>query len=147
MQFNSFEILFFPSFRFKNGAAPLPKFFIALKKVKNKLIVASLPTSQDHVPDNIKVEGCIEYPDKCISCFCFFKQKTICDDTGFKFHKDTFIYASAVDTYNLGTLKSYYPIKDIDYFVKGKLSKKLETELYQCLKNSFDLKRGIKKIL
>ncbi|HEX9826510.1 MAG TPA: hypothetical protein VGA80_07910 [Flavobacteriaceae bacterium] len=118
-----------------------------MKNIDNELIVVSLPSSQDYVPDNIKIEGCIEYPDKCISCFCFFKKTIICDDTGFQFDKDTFIYANGVDTYSLKTLRSFYPIKDIDYFVKGKMSKELETKLYNCLKNSFDLKRGIKKVL
>lgn len=147
MQCNPFEILFFPTFHFKNGSPPKPKFFITLKNIGNEIVIVSLPSSQDFVPDNIKVEGCIEYPDKCISCFCFFKNTIMCDDTNFKFDKDTFIYANGVDTYSLDTLKSYYPIENIDYFVKGKISKNLENQLYNCLKNSFDLKRGIKRIL
>lgn len=147
MQVNPFEIIFFPLFRFKNGANPLPKFFISIKNIDNGLVVASLPTSQDHIPNEIKVEGCIEYPDRCISCFCFFENKTVCEDTGFKFLKDTFIYSNTVDTLNLSTLNEYYPVKDIDYFIKGKLSSDLQKDLMKCLKNSFHIKRGIKKLL
>lgn len=147
MQCNPFEILFFPNFIFKNGATPKPKFFITLKNIDNEIMVVSLPSSQDFVPDSIKVEGCIEYPERCISCFCFFKNTKICNDTGFKFVKDTFIYANYVDIYSLTKLSGHYPVKDIDYIVKGTLSEPYKTNLLNCLKNSHDLKRKIKKLL
>ncbi|CAG2533954.1 hypothetical protein MAR621_03707 [Maribacter dokdonensis] len=147
MQCNPYEILYFPNFIFKNGATPKPKFFITLKDLDGEIIVVSLPTSKDFVPDSIKVEGCIEYPDKCISCFCFFKGSVICQETGFKFIEDTFIYANSVDTYSLFKLTEHYPIKNIDYFIKGSLSEPFKTSLFNCLKNSHDLKRRIKKIL
>lgn len=147
MKCNPFEILYFPNFIFKNGATPKAKFFITLKNLNGEIVVVSLPTSKDFVPDNIKIEGCIEYPDKCISCFCFLKDKVICNGTGFKFSVDTFIYANSVDTYSLAKLTEYYPIKDIDYFIKGTLSEPYRTHLLKCLKNSHDLKRKIKKIL
>lgn len=147
MQCKPFEILYFPTFHFKNNAPPKPKFFITLKNLDDEIIVVSLPSSQDFIPDNIKLEGCIEYPDKCISCFCFLRNSDICDDTDFKFSKDTFIYANAVDSYSLSKLKEHYPIKDIDYFVKGTLSETFKNSLHKCLMNSHDLKRKIKKIL
>jgi hypothetical protein len=147
MQCKPFEILFFPNFIFKNGAPPKPKFFITLKNIKNEIVVVSLPSSQDFVPDNIKVEGCIEYPERSISCFCFFKNKDICNDTGFKFAKDTFIYANYVDTYSLIKLSGHYPIQGIDYVVKGTLSNPYKSNLLNCLKNSHDLKRKIQKLL
>jgi len=147
MQCNPFEILFFPNFIFKNGATPKPKFFITLKNIGNEIMVVSLPSSQDFVPDSIKVEGCIEYPDRFISCFCFLQNTVICNDTGFKFLKDTFIYASYVDTYSLAKLSERYPVKGIDYIIKGTLSKPYKTNLVNCLKNSQGLKRKIKKIL
>ncbi|MEX0995980.1 MAG: hypothetical protein WDZ45_02895 [Flavobacteriaceae bacterium] len=147
MQCNPFEIVYFPNFIFKNGATPKAKFFIALKILDEEIIVVSLPTSKDFVPDNIKVEGCIEYPDKCISCFCFLKNTVICKGTGFKFNVDTFIYSNSVDTYSLAKLIQHYPVQDIDYFIKGALSEPYKTNLLNCLKNSHDLKRKIKKIL
>ncbi|MBE7645516.1 hypothetical protein [Tenacibaculum finnmarkense] len=147
MECNPFEILFFPNFIFKNGATPKSKFFISLKNIDNEIIVVSLPSSQDFIPDAIKVEGCIEYPDKCISCFCFLKNSKICNNTGFSFLKDTFIYANYVDTYSLIKLSKLYPIKGIDYIVKGTLSKPHQTDLLNCLKNSHTLKRKIKKFL
>lgn len=147
MQCNPFEILYFPNFIFKNGAPPKPKFFITLKNIDDEIIVVSLPTSKDFVPDDIKVEGCIEYPDKFISCFCFLKNKVICNDTNFKFIVDTFIYANSVDTYSLTKLSEHYQIKNIDYFSKGTLSESYKTNLLNCLRNSHDLKRKIKRIL
>jgi hypothetical protein len=147
MQFNPFELIFFPNFHFKNNAPPKPKFFISLSNINGNIVVVSLPSSQDFVPDSIKVEGCIEYPDRCISCFCFFKDSIICDNTGFKFSKDTFVYANGVDIYSIDKLRNTYPIKNIDYLVKGEISGDLKDKLYHCLKNSFDIKRKIKRIL
>jgi hypothetical protein len=147
MRCNPFEILYFPNFIFKNGAPPKPKFFITLKNIGNEIMVVSLPSSQDFVPDSIKVEGCIEYPERGISCFCFFKNKDICNETRFQFNKDTFIYANYVDTYSLTKLSGHYPIQGIDYIVKGTLSNPYKTNLLNCLINSHDLKRKIKKLL
>lgn len=147
MQCNPFEILYFPNFIFKNGAKPKAKFFITIKNFDNEIMVVSLPSSQDFVPDSIKAEGCIEYPDRFISCFCFYKDKVICNDTTFKFLKDTFIYANYIDTYSLSKLSEHYPVKGIDYIIKGTISEPYKTDLFNCLKNSHDLKKKIKKIL
>lgn len=147
MQCNPFEILYFPNFIFKNGAQPKAKFFITIKNHDGEIVVVNLPTSRDFIPDDIKVEGCIEYPDRCISCFCFFKETIICEETGFKFNKDTFIYANSVDTYSLEKLTEHYPVENVDYFIKGTLSNPYKNNLLECLKNSHDLKRKVKKIL
>lgn len=145
MQFNPFEILYFPTFIFKNGAQPKAKFFITIMNIDNEVIVVSLPTSKDFIPDSILAEGCIEHPTRCISCYCFFPKVEICSDSNFTFALNTFIYADQVDTYNASILERQYPVENVDYYRKGTLSKDKQSDLLDCLINSKQLKRGIKK--
>lgn len=54
------ELLRFSSFEFKNGRQPKPKYFIVLGHIDDKVMMASLPTSKDHVPADAVVEhGCV----------------------------------------------------------------------------------------
>lgn len=56
--FKEGNILYFEPFYFENGNTPKPKYFLVLKEVDNQLILASLPTSHDHIPSNMsKVHG------------------------------------------------------------------------------------------
>mgnify|MGYP000762984021 CR=1 FL=1 len=48
--FKEGNLLKFSPFIFKNGACPKNKFFVVLKEAENAMILASLPTSKDHVP-------------------------------------------------------------------------------------------------
>ena len=48
------QILYFEPFYFLNGNTSKNKYFIVLKQVEGKIIVASLPTSKDFVPRFIK---------------------------------------------------------------------------------------------
>ena len=66
------NILYFTPFYFKNGNPAKPKYFIVLKKVERKTILASLPTRKDSIPENEVIEaGCIELPEININCFVF----------------------------------------------------------------------------
>ncbi|WP_108423943.1 hypothetical protein [Flagellimonas amoyensis] len=146
MAINPFSLLYFPTFYFKNGGSK-PKYFIPLYLDGSKLIIASLPSSQDFVPDDIKKYGCIEYPDKCISCFHFPSGKIICDDSGFAFPLDTFIYLDQIDDYDKDIFESVYPVEGIDYHTKGSLSKSIKEDLLKCILNSSRVKNKIKRYL
>lgn len=62
--FKEGNLLKFSPFIFKNGACPKNKFFVVLKEAENAMILASLPTSKDHVPADMQLkEGCMEIPD------------------------------------------------------------------------------------
>jgi hypothetical protein len=145
MQFNPFEILYFPTFIFKNGAQPKAKFFITIMNIKNEVIVVSLPTSQDFIPDALLVEGCIEHPTRFISSYCFFPEIKICSDSDFAFALNTFIYADQVDAYDASILERQYPVENVDYYRKGTLLEDKQSDLLDCLINSKQLRRGIKK--
>ncbi len=47
--FEEGNLLFFRPFLFKNGATPENKFFLVLKKLDGDILLASLPTSKNHV--------------------------------------------------------------------------------------------------
>lgn len=56
--FETGNLLFFRPFIFKNGAEPQDKFMVVLGLDTNgNMVLASLPTSKDHVPSDIDVES------------------------------------------------------------------------------------------
>jgi len=58
------SILYFKPFVFPNGNTPKNKYFIVLKTTDSDVLIASLPTSQDHIPHMIqKTHGCIDVPE------------------------------------------------------------------------------------
>lgn len=62
------QLLRFDPFIFKNGNTSKPKFFIVLKHMGADLMMASLPTSQDHVPVDLSQRtGCINIPERCVN--------------------------------------------------------------------------------
>ena len=68
--FKEGNLLKFSPFIFKNGACPKNKFFVVLKEAENTMILASLPTSKDHVPADMQLkEGCMEIPDRQINIY------------------------------------------------------------------------------
>lgn len=50
------DLLKFSPFLFKNGNPASPKYFIVLGHIDEKVMMASLPTSKDHVPADAVVE-------------------------------------------------------------------------------------------
>ena len=71
--FKEGNILYFNPFYFENGNTPKPKYFLVLKEVDGQLLLASLPTSHDHIPSNKeRVHGCID--DSAINFNCYFFQ-------------------------------------------------------------------------
>ena len=68
--FSERDILYFSPFYFKNGNKPKNKFFVVLKELDGKTIIASLPTSHDHIPKQSEVDRrCIEIIESCLNCF------------------------------------------------------------------------------
>lgn len=63
--FEQGNLLYFEPFIFKNGAKPKNKYMVVLgKDIDRNMIIASLPTSKDHVPGDMEVKaGCLELPD------------------------------------------------------------------------------------
>ena len=53
--FEQGQLLKFTPFTFKNGANPKPKYFIVLGRMKEDVVIASLPTSKDHIPETMAI--------------------------------------------------------------------------------------------
>ena len=87
-RFEKGSILYFSPFIFDNGNAPKNKYFLVLQCTEQNVILASLPTSQDHVPTMLeKTHGCINQSDINFNCYLFEKGRVVCTN-GFSFPKD-----------------------------------------------------------
>lgn len=96
--FEEGKLLLFRPFLFKNGAEPQDKFFLVLKKIESNILLASLPTSKDHVPSDLEVKhGCLNIPERMLNVFVFLAGENVAtrkDETSFAFDRNTFIYGA-----------------------------------------------------
>lgn len=76
--FEKGNLLLFRPFVFKNGAMPKDKFFLVLENVDGNLLLASLPTSKDHVPSDVEVKhGCLDLAERFVNVFVFLSGEEI----------------------------------------------------------------------
>ena len=141
------NLLYFNPFIFPDGGDPKPKFFVVLGEVDETVLLASLPTSKDHVPSDVEVKsGCLEIPERMVNAYIFMANDIVTDN-GFFFEKNTFIYGQNIKTYNsvafLGQIA--YGVTVIEE--KGKLKDDVFTALKNCLKNSDAVRKRFKKFL
>lgn len=141
------QIIYCTPFYFQNGNTAKPKYFIVLNNINEETIIASLPTRSNHAPTLIDTtHGCVNHDDRCFNCYVFEPNRVITDN-GFSFPICTYIYGNEVESYKLETLSSVYTIENIDYEILGTLTDEEFTSIYDCLKNSSSIKRGIKRLL
>lgn len=90
--FEEGNLLFFRPFLFKNGAESQDKFFLVLKKLDGDILLASLPTSKDHVPSDLEVKhGCLNIPERMFNVFVLLSGENVAvreDGTFFAFKKN-----------------------------------------------------------
>ena len=140
-------LIYFTPFYFKNGSSK-NKYFLVLANTGNSIIIASLPTSKDHIPDSImKKHGCIFDENMKISCYFFQKNRIISECGTFGFPEDTYIYGEQIDFFDLKILQPIYKNNGKDYTVKCKLSNIEFEAIKECLKKSGVVKQKIKKHL
>lgn len=150
--FEEGKLLRFEPFIFKNGASPKPKYLLVLKVMDHQLLLASLPTSKDHIPSDIPVQtGCVKDEARQISAFVFraadivVKKNDI--QNSFQFPLNTFVYCSDIDSYPEEGFKDQQSegktvITDLG-FIKAELFK----SVLDCLRNSLMVKRKYKRLL
>lgn len=141
------NILYFKPFYFKNGNTPKNKYFVVLKVTEQSLLVASLPSSQDHIPAHIvQKTGCIEIPDCNINCFIFLPDEpvTTCNKP---FPLPTYIYGSQLDFYELAEMQNTYPLEGVHYELFGKMRPDLFHKLLYCLKHSNSVRLKFTRLL
>lgn len=142
MTYTEGQLLSFTPFAFKNGAEPKKKYDIVLKHIDDNLMMASLPTSKDHIPSDVSVvAGCIHIPERMVNAYVFMPDKDVTDS--FRFTLPTFIYGEQVDEYS----KKYLDEMDSEIESLGIIHEKLFVELKTCLRQSSLLKRRYRKFL
>lgn len=141
------QILYFNPFYFLNGNTSKNKYFIVLRQIKEQIIVASLPTSKDFVPQFItKNHGCLKSEDNTFCCYYFEKNKSITDNN-WAFPMDTYLYAEQIEVYELSLLNETYKYEDIDYQIIGDLTSTEYQNLINCVVSSKAIKRKVRRAL
>ncbi|MCD8291168.1 MAG: hypothetical protein LUC91_06665 [Prevotella sp.] len=141
----------FRSFVFKNGAIPQDKFFVVLKKQEGNILLASLPTSKDHVPSDVNLKrGCTDIPERMFNAFVFLCGEHIAmkdDGTPFAFNKHTFIYGTDLDMYPAEQFDLQKKMKQTVIEKIGVLKEAHFNELVACLSGSKMVKNKFRKML
>lgn len=146
-RFQQGAILYFDPFVFPDDGSPKPKYFLVLKHVDDTLLLASLPTSKDHVPEYIeKQHGCIERPDISFNCYYFDPSVVICGN-GFSFPIETYVYGYRLQTFNLKDLLLQELTDETIIEECGILTEDEYQAIIKCLINSPEVKRGYRKQL
>lgn len=141
------NLLYFNPFIFPDGGDPKPKFFIVLGEIDETVLLASLPTSKDHIPSDIEVKsGCLEIPDRMVNAYIFMANEVVTDN-GFFFEKNTFIYGQNIKTYNSVAFLGQSASGKVVIEKKGKLKDEVFTALKDCLKNSDSVRKRFKQYL
>lgn len=145
--FEEGTIVYFDPFYFKNGNTAKAKYFVILKKIDGKSLLASLPTRKDYIPEKDLIQnGCIELPEINLNCFIISKT-TIITTCGKKFDFDTHLYGHQIDEYEIELMNEIYPLENTDYVIWGTIKPEIFRELIICFKNSKSTKRKFKKLL
>lgn len=136
------QLLCFAPFVFKSGAEPKKKYYIVLKHMDDKMMMASLPTSKNHIPGDVPlVSGCINIPERAVNAYVFFPEEKVTDC--FSFVLPTFVYGEQVDEYSREYIENMKTkIEDL-----GKISDETMANLRNCLKQSVLIKRKYRKLL
>lgn len=131
------SLLYFDPFVFKNGATPKPKYFVVLSAMENKrVLLASLPTSQDHVPSDVEVvRGCVSISERNVNVFVFEEGDQVTESFGFPLR--TFIYGEQVDEYS----EDYLESMSANMTDLGLMFSELLNKLKECLKQATNIKR------
>lgn len=143
-EFKEGHLYYVHDFPFKNGNIPKNKFFLVLKDVNDEVILASLPTSQDHIPQDIELEtGAYNIPDRFVSAYVFKANDEIAmkDGKSFSFSKNTFVYGAEIDSYPKDYLDGYL------VECKGKINNDIFADVISNFKDSPVVKRKYKKLL
>jgi hypothetical protein len=141
------NILYFKPFVFPNGNIPKNKYFIVLKTSGSDVLIASLPTSKDHIPHMVqKSHGCIDVPEYQVNCYCFQVGQVVTKN-GFAFPFETFVYGYQVDQFDKTKFDSMYVVDGVDYDIIGELLNDEYQSVINCIKDSASVSRKIRRFL
>ncbi len=149
--FNEGELLFFDPFQFDDGTSRR-KFFVVLKNDNGSSLLASLPTSKDHIPADLDVHaGCYEYPNRGVNVYVFLAGDNVALDSNtgapFQFDINTFIYGASLNLFPVSVFLQQQLNHETTITSKGRLRQDLFDDLKKCLKNSVLVKNKFKRML
>lgn len=140
--FQEGQLLKISPFVFKNSNTPKPKYYVVLRHIDEGIMMASLPTSKDHIPADVSVtDGCVDIPERQINAFVFSPATQVTET--FRFPLPTFVYGEGVDEYE----QSYLDAMDADIDDLGQIESDLFQQLKDCIKKATLLKRKYRKLL
>ena len=149
--FEEGNLLKFTPFLFKNGAIPKPKYFVVVREIEGSLLLASLPTSKDHIPADVEIRsGCLEMAERQVNVFVFLSGEVVAtdeDNDGFSFPLNTFIYGADIDTYPSSAFIKQLEEGLTSISLIGKLQDPIFQELKDCLKTSRLVKNKFRRLL
>lgn len=150
--FKEGRLLYFEPFFFKNGNLPKNKYFLVIKDVDGELLLASLPTSQDHIPQGMDIRnGIYEIPNSRLSAFVFIAGKEIATHPStkrrFSFSKNTFIYAEELDTYPESFFIEQVSQGKTKISIIGDIDKPIYDDIVSFLHGSCTIRRKYRKLL
>ena len=141
------NLLYFNPFLFPDGGKSKPKYFLVLAKVDEEVILASLPTSKDHVPADVSVEkGCLEMPERMVNVYVM-PAGFVVTDNGFSFRINTFIYGANVKTYDQRLFSVQIEEQQTVVSLIGKMTDDVFADLCRCLRDSDAVRKRYKKYL
>lgn len=136
------ELLKFSPFEFKNGMQAKPKYFIVLGHIDDKVMMASLPTSKDHIPADAEVErGCVDIQERGVNAYVF-SSKDKATPT-FCFPRTTYVYGEQVDEYEQKYLDEMPSV--VEHL--GLIEAQLFQDLRDCIKKAKSLRRKYRQVL
>lgn len=141
------QLIYFDPFYFKNGNTAKPKYFLVLKNSGQTTVLASLPSSKLHLPQNLTVQhGCTEIREASISCY-IFKADIEITTSNFAFEFDTILYGQWIDEFEIDLLNDIYKVEKMDYEIIGQLTAKEYQNIVDCFSDSASVKRKYKRML
>ena len=136
------ELIKFSPFVFKNGNLPKPKFCIVLGRIDDKVMMANLPTSKDHVPSDVMVEhGCVDIPERGVNAFVLNPSDQV--TASFRFPHPTFVYGEQVDEYE----QKYLDEMGSTVEQLGQIEPALFQAIKDCVKKARLLRRKYRNLL
>lgn len=146
--FEEGKVLYFDPFYFRDLAGgQKPKYYIVLKKMENEVVLATLPTSKDFVPNTIeKVHGCIEHPEINFNCYYFSACQEVCTN-GFGFPVETYVYGYRLQTHVVADFVKLMADGETVVSEKGQLTDEEYRALVDCLRMSPAVKRVYRNAL
>ena len=145
-------ILHFNRFQFEEPStatrpAEKNKFFIVLRNMAGRMVLACLPTSKDQIPAAVEQKhGCLEFPSGNFTAYVFEALAPI-TVSGWFFSLRTYVYGYQVRDYSYATLEQNHSAPGFEVSVKGRLKEEEFTSMIGCLLRSIDLKRRMREFL